>query len=516
MPIGKKIFINTWKTGLKRTNLYNPDSPITKSQFLTYFRCANAFRIVREALVEKSQPPFGGSLEWFEFLEICRLRFENFPIIDRKQNKEEATNQTIEYLTQKKSVFQAHIKSEHFFTIVECLEYDSLSDGFFVWDFRPVGSIKLDILRSFYFHKQVLEEIGFKVSGFKLFRINTKLIFDGSKPYPQEILQFDDLTQRMVSDENHRKEEWENFENYLKTRPPIQFLNPEPTCRSIKNCLSPNHCLEGENRILEIFDLRDSSEIAKPLFSEGYQTYASLPNESLSPIQKIQKDAHVTNTAYIAHAQLRQFLTNVTKNVAFLDFESINPVLPLFPKTKPFQHVPFLYSLHIWDSEKDELIHKTYVHKENTDPRKSILESLERDLPLGITIISFNDFFEKLIIQESAEVYNEHLNFWEAVKPMFLDLALPFKNFWIYHPAQNGKASLKDILPALSSENHKGLKIREGQDANYQYLRLLKKQVTDEEKKRVLEDLEEYCKLDSFGLFLIYRKIQEYLSVSQC
>ncbi|TGL08714.1 DUF2779 domain-containing protein, partial [Leptospira levettii] len=98
-------------------------------------------------------------------------------------------------------------------------------------------------------------------------------------------------------------------------------------------------------------------------------------------------------------------------------------------------------------------------------------------------------------------------------KSMFIDLALPFKKLWIYHPGQNGKASLKEILPCFSDESHFGLTIREGQDANYQYLRLIKKQVTAEEKKRVLEDLIAYCKLDSYGLFLIYRILQERLSV---
>ncbi len=64
--------------------------------------------------------------------------------------------------------------------------------------------------------------------------------------------------------------------------------------------------------------------------------------------------------------------------------------------------------------------------------------------------------FSKLIIDESSLVFPEFRPFWQEVEPRFKDLALPFKRFWVYHPRQNGKASLKEILPAFTKENHKG------------------------------------------------------------
>ncbi|MCW7469813.1 DUF2779 domain-containing protein [Leptospira kanakyensis] len=500
--------------------MFDPSlTPVTKSQYLQFLRCTNAFHLVRQGLVPKpSTSSFGGHLEWGEFLQLCKNQFPESQTIERTMEREESFQKTSEWISEKKSIFHAHLRMGQFVSTVEYLEYDSEREGWILWDFRPIGSLKQDILRSFYFHKKIAEGMSLKLVAFKLIRIQTKYIYPGGQVQPEDYLLIEDITPRMDAELGTRESEWEQFQKEIdkSTEQSVQFsfLDSKPSCRSLKTCLSPTHCAKGKENAKEIFDFRDSSELAKGWFALGYNSYESVPNSELSPIQRIQKEAHITGKTYFDRTNFENYLTNVTKTVAFLDFESINPYLPLYPQTRPFQHVPYLYSLHIWDSEKDLLTHKTYLHEDlGTDPRVSVLNQLQKDLPPGITIFSFNDFFEKLIIQETALAFPEFLEFWEGVKSMFIDLAMPFKKLWIYHPGQNGKASLKEILPCFSSESHLGLSIREGQDANYQYLRLIKKQVTAEEKKRVLEDLIAYCKLDSYGLFIIYRMLQERLSV---
>lgn len=494
-------------------------TPITKSLYLQYLKCQNAFHLIREGIVSKpNSTSFGGYLEWGEFLTLCKDQFPNNPTVEKSTNREESFLQSEVYLNGNVSHFGSQLRFQNFVGSVEFMEYEKEREGWILWDFRPIGSIKQDILRSFFFYKTLAEGMGYRVLGCKVIRIQTKFVYKGGPILPEEYLLVDDVTPRMESERGKREEEWNQFlENLEATKNnPISysFLNHSPSCRSLKTCLSPAHCAMGREQTKEIFEYRDSSELAKQWFASGYNSYDSVPDSELSPIQKIQKEAHKSGTVHFDKQSLSSYLSNVTKSVAFLDFESINPYIPIYPETKPFQHIPYLYSLHIWDIETDSLTHKTYLHEDvGSDPRQSILFHLQKDLPEGITIFSFNDFFEKLIIQESATAFPEYLEFWDSVKSMFIDLALPFKKLWVYHPGQNGKASLKEILPCFSDESHFGLTIREGQDANYQYLRLIKKQVTAEEKKRVLEDLIAYCKLDSYGLFLIYRMLIEKLSV---
>lgn len=437
-------------------------------------------------------------------------------MIDRTLSKEEAILLTKQSLNERKTIFQAHFEFDQFFTIIECLEYDEKKQGWVIWDFRPVGSLKLDILRSFFYHKRILEGIGESVVGNKLIRINSKYERE-EKITLDSYLVVQDLNDKLKSEEETRLEEWERFTRFRNEAQEISFLSEFATCRSSKSCISPDHCFSGLSKNFEVFDLRDGNENLKLWFKEGFDRFSKLPFQDLSPNQKIQVEAHASGKIHLDKVALLHYFQNVTETVAFLDFESTNPYIPIFPKSRPFQHLPYLYSLHIWNTKTNELVHKTFIEENvQSDPRPTVLNALQRDLPRDITVFSFNDFFEKLIIEETSLAFPEFFPFWSEIKGNFIDLALPFKRFWVYHPNQNGKASLKEILPAFSEESHRGLSIRAGQDANYQYLRLIKKQVTEEEKKRVLEDLIAYCKLDSYGLFLIYRMLRELISVSQC
>lgn len=494
----------------------NPYLRITKSNYLQFFRCPNAFYLIHQGAVSKPPQQFNNNLEWNEFQNLCRSLFSEAVTIEKSQDKEEAVQKTIQYIQEKKTIFYAHLQFDEYFTIIECLQYDRERDGWIIWDFRPVGSLKLDILRSFFYHEKVASSLGLPIVGNQLIRIQSS--YERGEDFDlKSYLNISEISDKLRSEKETREVEWQEFLEFRKEPGEIRFDSEKSKCRSAKSCVATNFCFSNLPNQFEIFDLRDGNDFTKTWFKENRLRYEDLPYSDLSPIQKIQVDAHKSNKVHFDRKNLENFFQNVTDTVAFLDFESTNPYIPIFPKTRPFQHLPFLYSLHIWDTKTNQLVHKTFIQDDTlNDPRPGVLNALSNDLPKDITIFSFNDFFEKLIIDESSLVFPEFRPFWQEVEPRFKDLALPFKRFWVYHPRQNGKASLKEILPAFTKENHKELSIQAGQDANYQYLKLLKKQVTVEEKKTVLEDLVAYCKLDSYGLFLIYRMLREELSVSQC
>ena len=157
--VGKKTSNPIQNIGKTCINLFDqPVTPVTKSQFLQYLRCNNAFHLVKEGIVPKpSSSSYGGYLEWGDFLQLCRNQFPTSATIDKTMDREESFLKTKEWILEKKSIFHAHLRYKHFVSTVEYLEYDPERNGWILWDFRPIGSIKQDILRSFYFHKQVAE-----------------------------------------------------------------------------------------------------------------------------------------------------------------------------------------------------------------------------------------------------------------------------------------------------------------------------------------------------------------------
>ncbi|TGL57142.1 DUF2779 domain-containing protein [Leptospira ognonensis] len=489
----------------------NINFPISKSQFINFTKCSNSFYLHNQNLIEKTNTPHSGSLEWPEFINLCMSYFEHSVIIPRSLSKDSQKKETQEALENKHTIFGGYFESEEYASYIECLSPDITREGWILYDFRPVSTAKLDIIRSLYFQKRLLESLGVIISDVKLIRINSEYQMTDNLLDRDAFLITESLSEKLIKESGRFEEVWNLFLAYQTNHIFPSVDEVYPTCKSPKSCYQPDVCFQ-ESQSYEIFDLREGHELPKKLYHMGIKTFEEIPDEELNQIQKIQKNAHVSQNTHFDSNQMSVFLEGTSETVCFLDFESINPTIPIFPNTRPFQHIPFLFSLHIWNPISDELRHFTYLHPpEEGDPREKVLKELTLLIPKNTTIFSFNDFFEKQIISDLIKIFPEHSEFWNAIHLNFKDLALPFKKFWIYSAKQKGKASLKEILPAFSETNHVGLSIREGQDANYQYLRLLKKQVTQEEKIRVLEDLVSYCKMDTFGLFVLYKMIKENL-----
>ena len=82
----------------------------------------------------------------------------------------------------------------------------------------------------------------------------------------------------------------------------------------------------------------------------------------------------------------------------------------------------------------------------------------------------------------------------------FVDLLDPFKNFSYYNPGQEGSASLKKVLPALTGSSYKGLEINNGQAAAAEYYRVTFNDVDPKDRQAVRDNLLKYCGLDTSGM----------------
>jgi len=65
------------------------------------------------------------------------------------------------------------------------------------------------------------------------------------------------------------------------------------------------------------------------------------------------------------------------------------------------------------------------------------------------------------------------------------------------------------VLPALTGSGYEGMEISEGETASLEYLRVTFGRVTEEERIRVRQQLEEYCQLDTLAMVRILEKLWE-------
>jgi hypothetical protein len=169
--------------------------------------------------------------------------------------------------------------------------------------------------------------------------------------------------------------------------------------------------------------------------------------------------------------------------------------------------------LHIIDGIGAEYSHKEFLADPNDfsnstiDPRKKLIEQMKVDFGETGSIVAYNANFEILRLKELALAFPEDQPFLDGIINRFVDLIIPFRSGWHYHPDMGSSASIKYVLPAIAPEfSYQDLEISNGGDASNTFLNMIHKTFTGDEVK-VREALKKYCERDTLGMIIIWEEL---------
>ncbi len=224
----------------------------------------------------------------------------------------------------------------------------------------------------------------------------------------------------------------------------------------------------------------------------------------LTPSQRIQRECHVGNQVHADSSAIRAFLEQLEFPIHFLDFETVGDAIPLYESSRPYQQVPFQFSLHILPGWDRAASHHAFLADGWGDPRPELLSRLKALLGETGTILSYNMSFEWGRLKESVEAHPQYGEWFRGIEGRFSDLIVPFRRFDYYDPKQMGRTSIKNVFPALTGGAYEGLGISDGNAASREYARVtFLDEVSAEERGRVRKDLETYCTLDTQAMIEI-------------
>jgi len=246
---------------------------------------------------------------------------------------------------------------------------------------------------------------------------------------------------------------------------------------------------------------------------EGIFTIAGAPDSRLTPRQIIQKKAVTEGEVQVDKAALRPWMRGLKYPLYHLDFETMNPAIPPLAGTRPYQRIPFQFSLHIQENRGERPRHVEYLATWNHvplpgDPRPGLVEALKAIGPDG-TVLCWNMGFEKGVLEDLAEMFPAEAEFMADLVGRMEDLIVPFRSFWVYHPRQKGNCSLKAVLPALTDFDYDSLAIADGNHAARQYQQALYGNVAVKERAAIFKNLREYCKLDTMAMVAILNRLEK-------
>ncbi len=281
-------------------------------------------------------------------------------------------------------------------------------------------------------------------------------------------------------------------------------------CNDPYECDFKHHCWR-DVPTPSVFDLHKLPGNKKfELYRRGIVRFEELAGEvDLSPAQQRQVDAELTGRDFIDITSLSGFLEQIRFPVYFLDFETFQQAVPRFDNLRPYEQIPFQFSLHIVRKEGGEAEHIEFLAESGYDPRRQLAEKLVAVMGKEGTILAYNQSFEKSVIKRLAENFEDLGEGLEAMLGRFADLMYPFEQGLYYTRAMNGRHSIKTVLPALVPElSYSGMAIGHGGEAMnaYAMLHLVKDPA---EAAAIRTSLLEYCKLDTYAMVRIWDKLQE-------
>jgi hypothetical protein len=427
------------------------------------------------------------------------------------QDFDEALQRSREALGQRKPLFEPAFMHKHAYARADIL--------------NPVGSNRWDIieakssatLKPVYLDDLALQWYVYKGTGLKIRKcfilcINSKYMRRG-EVNPAKLFTKVDVT-REVSRRLNRV--GRSINKMLKT---LQ-LKKTPEISIGLQCDDPYPCPLHDmcwdflpaNSIFTLYSFRRKKSF--DLLRRHIIDILDVPeNVPLTAKQKIQMEALRTRKPHVGKDQIDEFLRSLVYPLYFLDFETFGTAIPLLDNVRPFQQVPFQFSLNVVRSQGSNPEHYGFLAEGTADPRPQLLEQLRSLLGDQGSIVSYNIVFERGRLKECAAVFKEFELWRRDIAVRFVDLMQPFRKFAYYHPDQKGSASLKSVLPALTGNGYDQLEIADGGTASLEYLRVTYQDVGDAERARVRKLLEDYCTLDTLGMVRVVEALQQLLRV---
>ena len=345
------------------------------------------------------------------------------------------------------------------------------------------------------------EAAGLSIRRCHLMHINTEYVLKG-EPDPRKLFTCEDVTEQvaaMLPEVPSRVQAMQKTIG-LDSCPTVAI---GPHCSDPYDCPLTGRCWKAVNdRPHSIFTLyRLGAKKRWALYQQGTLDSSQIVATTLTGAQTVQVEAERSGKLQVDRPAVRQFLTRLQYPLLFLDFETFQTAIPLVQGTRPYQQIPFQFSLHIVASPRSKPLHFGWIWDGRGSPFGTLLDQLKQGLPEQGTIVAYNASFEIGRLREAAEASPVHKKWVDSITARTVDLLEPFRGFQVYHPAQHGSASIKSVLPALTGQDYSGMAISDGGMASQAYLKAFYGDISSTEKEQTVKDLEAYCGLDTMAMW---------------
>lgn len=416
----------------------------------------------------------------------------------------EKTNELIQ--TGAKVIYEAAFQYEQVLSIADIFVKEN--DGWKVYEVKSSTSVSETYLNDAALQYYVISNLGFDVKDFSIVYINNQYVRKGELDL-NELFIKESVLKLILPLQKSVEENIVRFKEILSRRQ-IPDIDIGEHCYNPYTCGFFNYCRKHipENSIFDFSGMHLDKKYE--LYRAGIIRMDDVPDDySLNKNNKLQLDVYKSGKPAIDRGGINNFLEELNYPLYFMDFETFQPAVPLFDNTRPYQQIPFQYSVHFKEDRNGELKHFEFIGDSGIDPRIKFVEGLLKDTNHnGDDIMVYNKAFEITRLKEIARDFPKYADDIEKLILRIKDLMIPFQRKYYYAPDMKGSYSIKAVLPSILPElSYDELVINEGGLASIAY-ESLQTETDLMRMAEIKEQLLEYCKLDTFAMVEILKKLE--------
>ena len=495
---------------MKLTDLRSDGPFISKSKYLWGLQCHKLLWHAYNAKNLIPEPDASQQAIFDQGHEVGALAKEMFPdgveVGGEVTDLDETIRCTKPALKRRKPLFEAAFSASGGYCRVDILR-PAPNNAWDLIEVKSTTSLKDVHLDDLAFQTWVLAMEGLQLRRCCLMHINPDFIRRG-RIDPKKFFVLEDVTEQVA---NLGQQVEDKLDDMFKTIRQRQH----PDIKIGSHCDDPYACslhdqcwgfLPGRS----VFDRYRGGQKAFGLLAEGVTLLKNIPDKfKLTANQTIQRQVAISGKPHVNQRAISKFLDRLEYPLHFLDFETFGTAIPLFDGVRPYQQIPFQFSLHIVRAPGREPEHYSFLAEGKGDPRPAFMLRLREVVGRTGSLVAFNAQFELRRLRECCEVMPNFSRWLKPIEARVVDLLGPFRSFDYYHPDQGGSASMKAVLPALTGKGYGDLDIQKGDTASREFLRVTYGNVSDAERRRVRKQLEEYCGQDTEGMIWIVQKLSQ-------
>jgi len=409
-------------------------------------------------------------------------------------------------------IFEAAFEYKGCYARADVIEYNPLTQRWSVVEVKSATKVKDEHLDDVGLQVWIMANAGLPIEKISVMHLNNLCKYpDLSNLFIQE-----DVTEKLRSLHTSISPKLNNIFQALRSDQ-VPAVEVGKHCSDPRDCQFMDHCWGSKNWPKpNLFDMPGFYSKRWELFEKGFVDLHTIPVESLTEKEKQCLEVLKTGRRYVDSDFVKDEMSKWKFPLVFLDFETLNPAIPVFNGTGPFTQVPFQFSVHVLESLNSTPVHYEFLADSAVDgcedPRKKLVPALVEACKGEGSVVAYYAKFEAGCLQDLEIFAPEYAGQLAQIRQRLVD-PLPIIKEAIYDAKFGSSYSLKSVGPALLGDvfSYEHMAVGDGGAAQRAYSEFIGSRTSEARKNELKTALLEYCKKDTFVVVELVKWLYQFV-----